>query len=53
VSGKNTVTEESTVGFKCKIIFKMYEKKNECSEEIRLFVLADSDTGYVQSIIPN
>jgi hypothetical protein len=54
VPGKNIAIDESTVGFKHKIIFKTHnKKKNPKKWGIRLFVLADSDTGYVHSIIPN
>jgi hypothetical protein len=44
--------DESAVGFKGKIIFKIYNPKKPSKWGIRLFVLADSDTGYVHSIIP-
>jgi hypothetical protein len=48
---KTLLIDESTVGFKCKIIFETYNKKTKWG--IRLFILAESDTGYVHSIIPN
>jgi hypothetical protein len=50
---ESIATEESTVGFKHKIIFKIYNPKEPKKWGIRLFVLAESDTGYVHSIIPN
>jgi hypothetical protein len=52
VPGKITAIDESTVGFKGKIIFKTYNPKKPTKWGIRLFVLADSNTGYVRSIIP-
>jgi hypothetical protein len=53
VPGKNIATD-ATAGFKCKIIFRTYNPKKKSKKwSIRLFVLADSDTGYVHSIIPN
>jgi hypothetical protein len=51
---KSIAIDESTVGFKSKLIFKIYNpKKKPMKWGIRLFVLAGSDTGYVHSIIPN
>jgi hypothetical protein len=50
---KNIVIDESTVGFKRKIIFETYNPKKPIKWGIRLFALAESDTGYVHSIIPN
>jgi hypothetical protein len=52
VPGKNTAIDESTVVFKGKIIFKTCNKKKTMNCGIRLFILADSDTGYVHSTIP-
>jgi hypothetical protein len=53
VPGKDIVIDESTVGFKHKIIFQTYNPKTPMKWGIRLFALAESDTGYVHSIIPN
>jgi hypothetical protein len=53
VSGKNIVIDESTVGFKWKIILETYNPKKQMKWGTRLFSLAESDTGYVHSIIPN
>jgi hypothetical protein len=53
VPGKNIAINESTVGFKHKIIFKTYSIRKRTELGIRLFVLAESDTGYVHSIISN
>jgi hypothetical protein len=53
VQGKNIAMDESTVGFKHKIIFETYNSTKPMKWGIRLFVSADSDTGYVHSIIPN
>ena len=52
VPGRNIAIDESTVGFKGKVIFKTYNPKKPTKWGIRIFVLADSDTGYVHSIIP-
>jgi hypothetical protein len=52
VPGKNISIDESTVGFKGKILFKTYNPKKPTKWGLRLFVLADSETGYVHSIIP-
>jgi hypothetical protein len=52
VPGKNTAVDESRVGFKHKIIFKMCSpKKKPMKWVIRLFLLADSH--FVHSIVPN
>jgi hypothetical protein len=53
VSGKSIATDELSVGFKRKIIFKIYNPEKPMKWGIRLFVSAESDTGYVHSIIPN
>jgi hypothetical protein len=53
VSGKSIAIDESTVGFKGKIIFKIHYPEKPTKRGIRIFVLAESDTGYVHSIIPN
>jgi hypothetical protein len=61
VPGKNTAKDESTVGFKGKMILKTYNLKKTkwgirlfvlADSDNGLFVLADSDNGYVHSIIP-
>lgn len=52
IPGRNIAIDESTVGFKGKILFKTYNPKKPTKWGIRIFVLADSDTGYVHSIIP-
>jgi hypothetical protein len=53
VPGKNIAIDETTVGFKHKIIFDIYNPNKPMKWSIRFFALADSDTGYVHSIIPN
>jgi hypothetical protein len=53
VPGRNIAIDESKVGLNCKIIFETYNPENSMKWRIRLFVLADSDTDYVYSIIPN
>jgi hypothetical protein len=52
VPGKNIAIDKSTVVFRGKIIYQTYNPKKLTKWGIRLFVLADSDTGYVHSIIP-
>jgi hypothetical protein len=49
VPGTDIAIDDSTVGFKNKIIFITY---NPMKWRIRLFVLAENDTGYVHDIIP-
>jgi hypothetical protein len=49
--GKNIVIDESTVRFKCKIIFETYNPKKPRKWRVRLLAFAESDTGYVHSII--
>jgi hypothetical protein len=51
--GKNIAVDESTVGFKRRIIFEIYNPKKSTKLGIRLFVLAESDTAYVHSKITN
>jgi hypothetical protein len=41
VPGKNVVVDESTVGFKRKIIFETYNPKKPTKWDIRLFTLAE------------
>jgi hypothetical protein len=53
VPGRNFAIDQSSVVLKCKIIFKTYNPKNSMKWRIRLFVSADSNNGYVHSIIPN
>lgn len=52
VPDRNIAIDESTIGFKGKIIFKTYNPKKPTKWGMRLFVLADSNSGYVHSIIP-
>jgi hypothetical protein len=49
---KNISIDESTVGFNGKILFKTYNPKKPTKWGLGLFVLADSEIGYVNSIIP-
>jgi hypothetical protein len=53
VPGKNIVLDESAVGFKSKIIFETCNPKRPMKWGIRLLALAENDTGYIHSIIPN
>jgi hypothetical protein len=52
VPGKNIAIDKPTVGFKGKLIFKTHNPPpKKCMKwGIRLFVIADSDNGYVHSI---
>ena len=52
IPGRSVAIDESTIGFKGKVSFKTYNPKKPTKWGLRLFVLADSDTGYVHSIIP-
>jgi hypothetical protein len=52
VPGINVAIDESTVGFMGKISFKTYNPEKTTNWGLRLFILADSETGYVHSIIP-
>jgi hypothetical protein len=51
VPGKNIAINVSTIGFKGKIIFETYNQEKPTRWGFGLFVLADSDTGYVHNII--
>jgi hypothetical protein len=51
VPGKSTAIDESSVGFKHKIILKIYNPEKPTKWVIRLFELAESNTYYVHSII--
>jgi hypothetical protein len=53
VPEKNVTIDESAVSFKGKVSFKTYNPKKSTKWGLRLFILADSDTGYVRSIIPH
>jgi hypothetical protein len=46
VPGKKIAIDESAVGFKSKIISETYNPKKSINWGIRLFVLADGDTGH-------
>lgn len=44
--------DESTVSFKGRVVFKMYNPQKPTKWGLRLYVLADSTNGYVSVIIP-
>lgn len=44
--------DESTVGFKGKIIFKVYNKDKPVKWGIKIYVLSESDTGYICCLEP-
>lgn len=52
IPGKKIAIDESTVGFKGRIIFKMYNPQKPTKWGLRVYVLADSQTGYVSVILP-
>ena len=52
ISGENICVDESVVKFKGKISFITYNPNKPTKWGIRIYVLADSETGYVYSILP-
>lgn len=48
----NVSIDESTIGFKGRVIFKVYNKDKPQKWGIKVFVLSDSCNGYVCSILP-
>jgi ribosome biogenesis GTPase A len=53
VPGRDIVIDDPTTGFKLRIIFETYNNNKKNKWGIKLFALAESDTVYVRSIIPN
>ncbi|XP_066596608.1 piggyBac transposable element-derived protein 4-like [Prorops nasuta] len=52
IPGENICVDESVVKFKGKISFITYNPNKPTKWGIRVYVLADSETGYVYSILP-
>jgi hypothetical protein len=52
IPGQNIAIDESTIAFKGRIAFKMYNPQKPTKWGIRVFTLADSDTGYVATFEP-
>ena len=52
IPGENICVDESVVKFKGKISFITYNPNKPTKWGIRIYVLADSETGYVYSILP-
>ncbi|XP_046737562.1 piggyBac transposable element-derived protein 4-like [Diprion similis] len=52
IPGENICVDESVVKFKGKISFITYHPNKPIKWGIRIYVLADSETGYVYSILP-
>lgn len=52
IPGKDICVDESIVKFKGKIAFITYNPKKPTKWGIRIYVLADAETGYVYSILP-
>ena len=46
-SRQNVAVDESTVGFKKRIAFKTYNPQKPAKWGLRVFVLSDSDNGYI------
>uniref|UniRef100_A0A1B6MI17 PiggyBac transposable element-derived protein domain-containing protein n=1 Tax=Graphocephala atropunctata TaxID=36148 RepID=A0A1B6MI17_9HEMI len=52
VPEKEVSVDESTVGFKGRIVFKVYNKDKPIKWGIKVFVLSESSTGYICAIEP-
>lgn len=52
VPAQNISVDESIVGFKGRISFKTYNSKKPNKWGLRLYVLADSSSGYVYTFLP-
>ena len=50
--GQDVCVDESTIGFKGRIIFKCYNPQKPTKWGIRVYVVADSKTGYVCGFVP-
>ncbi|XP_050294119.1 piggyBac transposable element-derived protein 4-like isoform X1 [Anthonomus grandis grandis] len=51
-SDKNISVDESTIGFKGKVSFKVYNKAKPTKWGIKVYVLADSKNGYIFTMEP-
>lgn len=52
VPQENVSVDESTIGFKGRIVFKVYNKDKPTKWGIKVFVLSESSTGYICAIEP-
>ncbi|MGH0144988.1 UNVERIFIED_CONTAM: hypothetical protein FKN15_031147 [Acipenser sinensis] len=52
IPGKDICIDESTVGFKGRILFKCYNPQKPTKWGMRVSVLADCKTGYLSAIVP-
>ncbi|EEC08445.1 conserved hypothetical protein, partial [Ixodes scapularis] len=52
VPGPKTVIDESTVGFKGRVLFKWHNPQKPTKWGLRIYVLKDSATGYVSALLP-
>lgn len=52
VPTKKVSVDESTVGFKGKILFKVYNKDKPIKWGIKIFVLSEASTGYICALEP-
>lgn len=52
IPGQQIAIDESTVGFKGRIVFKMYNPQKPTKWGLRVYVLADCATGYVSVLVP-
>ena len=51
-SRQNVAVDESTVGFRRRIAFKIYNPKKPTKWGLRIYVLSDCDSGYISSFEP-
>lgn len=52
VPGQHIAIDESTVGFKGRVAWKMYNPQKPTKWGLRVYVLADSETGYICAFEP-
>lgn len=52
VPGQKIAIDESTIGFKGRVVFKMYNPQKPTKWGLRVYVLADCATGYVSVLLP-
>ncbi|XP_041093516.1 piggyBac transposable element-derived protein 4-like [Polyodon spathula] len=52
IPGRDICIDESTVGFNGRVVFKCYSPQMPTKSGLRVFVLADCETGYVCAIVP-
>lgn len=52
IPNKHIAIDESTIGFKGRVAFKMYNPQKPTKWGLRVYVLADCDTGYIATFEP-